>query len=318
MSTVPVVRPRQQIAPPKRLERAFDDPAAVVALIHRGAPYKTIAAVQRQPDRKPCAAWFRNFWALGGKVIFEGAEPFFRNPNFIAAAKQSFGAAVVRPWAMMTNLNLPAAGAPPHLDLPFFRGLNNREVPSWMLTPMGYSGLFHEWAIPVASAITWFYDGPGGEFEYWPDGLEAASRTVAPPYTNHCVVADNEYMYHRVGPTGLPDQYWSPDSVPYDARLALDDSGQWAVRDGERTLATLPYGSVRLSVLWKAFCFQTQEMADSYDDHGHDLTPGLVVDIFCDDLSQRGVAFSRPDDPANDPAWRRTLFQVYGAPDYLG
>lgn len=318
MQTEPVVRPRHQLAPPLRLERAFDDPDAVVDLIHRGAPYKTIAAVQRQPDQRNCAAWFRNFWALGGKLVFEGAEPFFHNPNFIEAARRSFGAEVIRPWAMMTNLNFPAAGAPPHLDLPFFRGLNNREVPGWMLTPMGYSGLFHEWAIPVASAITWFYDGPGGDFEYWPDGLDAPSLTVRPPYSNTSVVADNEYMYHRVGATGLPDEYWAKDSVPYHARLALAASGDWELRHGDAVLATLPYPKVRLSVLWKGFCFQTQAMADSYDDHSHDLTPAKVAEIFCEDLAQRGVAFAKPADPANDAAWRQTLFDVYGAPDYLG
>ena len=80
-------------------------------------------------------------------------------------ARWIFKAEVVRPVAMMTNLNLPMAGLPPHLDLPFFRGAMNREVPSWMLEPMGYSGLFQDWAVPVASAISWFYDGEGGEFE---------------------------------------------------------------------------------------------------------------------------------------------------------
>lgn len=317
MTSIPAVRPTTQIAPPVRLERAFDDPGGVLELFRRGAPYKTIAAVQRQPDERPCSAWFRNFWALGGKVVFEGAEPFFHNPNFIEAARRAFRAEVVRPWAMMTNLNLPADGAPPHLDLPFFRGVHQREVPGWMLTPMGYSGLFHEWAIPVASAITWFYDSEGGEFEYWPDGLDAPSRVVGPPYSNTSVLADNEYMYHRVGPTGSPDEYWGLNSMPYHARLGLDPSGDWEVREGDRVIARLPYRKVRLSVLWKAFCFETRAMADSYDDHSHDLTPEMVTTIFCDDLSRRGIPFRRPADPFNDPDWRQLLFDVYGAPDYL-
>jgi len=317
MTSIPAVRPTTQIAPPVRLERAFDDPGGVLELFRRGAPYKTIAAVQRQPDERPCSAWFRNFWALGGKVVFEGAEPFFHNPNFIEAARRAFRAEVVRPWAMMTNLNLPADGAPPHLDLPFFRGVHQREVPGWMLTPMGYSGLFHEWAIPVASAITWFYGGEGGEFEYWPDGLDAPSRVVGPPYSNTSVLADNEYMYHRVGPTGSPDEYWGLNSMPYHARLGLDPSGDWEVREGDRVIARLPYRKVRLSVLWKAFCFETRAMADSYDDHSHDLTPEMVTTIFCDDLSRRGIPFRRPADPFNDPDWRQLLFDVYGAPDYL-
>jgi len=319
MQPVHVVRPKSMLAPPVRLEGAFEDPRAVIELIHRGAPYKTIAAVHRDPEERPGSAWFRNFWALGGRIVFDGAEPFFHNPRFIDAARQSFQAEVVRPWAMMTNLNFPAAASPPHLDLPFFRGLNNREVPGWMLAPMGYSGLFQDWAIPVASAITWFYDGEGGEFEYWPNGRDAPSETVRPPYDNHCVVADNEYMYHRVGATGAPAEYWPKDSVPYHARLELTrDRRQWRLQQDGETLAVLPYRKVRLSVLWKAFCFDTQAMADSYDDHSHDLTPTQVVDIFCEDLKSRGIRFSEPGDLTTDETWRDTLLGAYPGPSYIG
>ncbi|WP_148301862.1 hypothetical protein [Sneathiella glossodoripedis] len=152
-----ITRPKNLLAPPIKLEKAFDNPEDIQDLIKKGSPYKTLSAVHKNKG-ETSGGWFRNFWALGGKVIFEGAEPYFYNKRFIEAAKQSFRAEVIRPVAMMTNLNLPAKGAPFHLDLPFFRGCQNREVPSWLLAPMGYSGLFHEWAVPVASAITWFYD----------------------------------------------------------------------------------------------------------------------------------------------------------------
>lgn len=308
-----VVRSHEMLAPPVKLERAFDDPDAVLGLVDKGSPYKTLAAVHRHPNESMTGGWFRNFWALGGKVVFDGAEPFFNNPNFIAAARQSFRAEVVRPVAMMTNLNLPAASLPAHLDLPFFRGLANREVPSWMLAPMGYSGLFHEWAIPVASAITWFYDGEGGQFEYWPDGPAAPSRTERPPYSNMCVVADNEYMYHRVGATGRPEEYWAEDSVPYEALLERTDEG-WLMRDGGTELARFPYRKVRLSVLWKAYCFETEAMAQSFDDHSHDLNPDKVTELFCADLERRGETFSEPSDIHADPAWKETLSRVYAAP----
>ena len=143
MSEQREVRPESLLAPPRKLSPAFDDEADILRLLRKGAPYKTLAAVHKNKG-ETSAGWFRNFWALGGKVVFDGAEKHFHNPNFIEAAKKSFQADIIRPVAMMTNLNLPAPGSPCHLDLPFFRGLQNREVPSWMLAPMGYSGLFHE------------------------------------------------------------------------------------------------------------------------------------------------------------------------------
>ena len=85
-----------QMAPPTVIERAYDEPEAVRALIEQGAPYKSITAVQKEPEGTSAAPWFRNFWALGGKVIFQGAEAVFHNPNFIAAARENFRPALGR------------------------------------------------------------------------------------------------------------------------------------------------------------------------------------------------------------------------------
>ena len=301
------------MAPPVRMASAFDDPDRVLDLIHKGAPYKTLAAVHKDPNEGLTRPWFRNFWALGGKPVFDGAEDLFYNQRFIDGAKQSFQAEVIRPVTMMTNLNLPGPALSQHLDLPFFRGMTNREVPSWMLAPMGYSGLFHDWAIPVASAITWFYDGEGGEFEYWPNGTDAPAAIEKPPYTNRCVLADNEYMYHRVGAVGSPHEFWAESSVPYEARLALSPSQDWEMRGKDnKLLATLPYKKVRLSVLWKAYCFKSQAVANAYDDHVNDLTADRVVELFCLDLRQRKIAFKEPTDLATDLVWKQTLLAAYG------
>lgn len=313
-SAAPLVRPKHLLASPVKLDKAFDDPDGIRQLIQKGSAYKTLAAVHKNKG-ETSGGWFRNFWALGGKVIFDGAEHFFYNPNFIEAAKQSFQAEVIRPVAMMTNLNLPAPGAPYHLDLPFFRGCQNREVPSWMLAPMGYSGLFHEWAIPVASAITWFYDGIGGEFEYWPDGLSAPSLTESPPYSNTCVLADNEYMYHRVGAIGSVSEQQTYEGISYEAKLQLNPENRWDVVENERVTANFAYGDVRISLLWKAYCFENEAMAASYDDHSHDLDPQMVADIFAADLKKRRITFKDPGDFATDLAWKNVITTTYQAPE---
>jgi hypothetical protein len=90
------------------------------------------------------------------------------------------------------------------------------------------------------------------------------------------------------------------------------------VRYGDKTIAEYDYGKVRLSVLWKAYCFETAEAAASYDDHSHDLTPDMVTAIFADDLRARGIDFTEPGDIATDPAWKHTLTQAYPAPPVAG
>ncbi|MFT7687099.1 MAG: hypothetical protein ACI9FB_002451 [Candidatus Azotimanducaceae bacterium] len=309
------IRTTNLLAPPISLEPAFDDLSGVMSILRSGNPYKTLSAVHKNTG-ETSAGWFRNFWALGGKVVLDGAEPYFNNPNFINAAKKSFNATVIRPVAMMTNLNLPAPGSPRHLDLPFFRGMQNREVPSWMLASMGYSGLFHEWAVPVASAITWFFDGPGGEFEYWPEGLEKPSRLEMPPFENRSLLADNEYMYHRVGELGHESKQSRYSDISYDAQLRLaagqEEDERWLVTLGDKVLYDFAYSEVRISILWKAFCFKDQAEAQSYDDHSHDLSVTQVVDLFTADLKKKQISVKVPDDLYTDTGWKAVIKSEYG------
>ena len=302
-------RSAQMLAPPVRLSPAFENPDLIKDLINAGAPYQTITAVHRDPPDQNTPGWFRNFWALGGNVIFPGADAAFNNPNFINAARQSFNAEIIRPLAMMTNFNVPAAASPPHLDLPFFRGAHAREVPSWILAPMGYSGLFQAWAIPVASAITWFYSGKGGDFEYWPDGVDAPPQRVSQPYTNTSVLADNEYMYHRVHETGDPADYLQ-QGLDSDSLLHQVPDG-WEIRLGDNLVRHYRQDQIRVSILWKAFCFRDQYEADRFDDPANNLTPDQVVRTFCEDLHRRGLSSDAPEDPFHDASWRDLILSTY-------
>ncbi len=303
------------MAPPRVIERAYDDPDLVRGLIEQGAPYKSITAVQKEPEGTSAAPWFRNFWALGGKVIFPGAEVVFHNPNFIEAARDSFAAQIVRPLAMMTNLNAPAPAAPPHLDLPFFRGAHKREVPLWMLAPMGYSGLFQQWAIPVASVITWFFDGEGGEFEYWPDGLDEPSQRAANLSSNQGVLADNEYMYHRVCRIGRETAFLPDNLIPYEAMLERSDAG-WQIVANGRVLAEYPAGGIRASVLWKAYCFRNQAEADAFTSGSDNLTAGQIVDLFQQDLRRRGIRIAAPENLEGKDRWSEVIRETYPAASY--
>jgi hypothetical protein len=67
---------------------------------------------------------------------------------------------------------------------------------------MGRSGLFKRWAVQIAGALTWFYDQPDGDFDYWPHGPDAASAHEYGPFGNVALVADNDRMPHRVGRIG--------------------------------------------------------------------------------------------------------------------
>src|SRR5262245_46210908 len=94
-----------------------------------------------------------------------------------------------------------------HLEIaqtPDFYGATREQYPHGFLVAMGKSGVFENWRGIRAGAVSWFYDGPGGDFEYWPEGLDGPICTERAPFRNVAIMADNDRMYHRIGQVGDP------------------------------------------------------------------------------------------------------------------
>ena len=85
----------------------------------------------------------------------------FRDAWFRA---DEMGVDLIGPNEIYAHLVCPepriAEGA--HVDIPNFRGMGRRDYPTWLLVNMRRSGLFDRWHVPVATAVMWFYEGPGG------------------------------------------------------------------------------------------------------------------------------------------------------------
>jgi hypothetical protein len=96
------------------------------------------------------------------------------------------------------------AGTQMVVDVPSFNGATREHYPLPFLRVMGSSGLFEAWRVIQEGAISWFYEGTGGNFDYWPEGLDGPMRSEQPPFGNLALIADNDRMYHRIGRIGDP------------------------------------------------------------------------------------------------------------------
>ena len=120
---------------------------------------------------------------------------------------------------------------------------------------MGTSQLFRRWGVLVVSAVSWFYTGSGGGFDYWMDGPENSATTFSPPLWNVGMVGDNEYMYHRIGTIGEPAEY-VPEGVVKTSSLLGRTGDGWELQnaDGSKNL-NFANSQIRISLLWKALVF---------------------------------------------------------------
>ena len=296
------------------IEPAYDDPAPVLDLVRASGPYPCMAGSAGYAGYDmPASPWFRTVWATAGQCTQPGAESVLENPHFVAAARRAFDAEIVRPFTVVLNLMGPMPAGVPHLDIPTFRGLERESTTPWMLSMMGSSGLFERWAVRVAGAITWFYEGAGGPYEWWPHGPTGGSRVLDPPFGNTALVGDNDYMFHRVGAIGDPEDFAAACDFPRSS--SLDHDGDvWHVRDAGESQRTFTDAQIRISLLWRGLAFTDADDAARFDDHTDDLDLDAVVDRFLADLHEHGTPCARPADPLTDPDWIATLNRFYGHP----
>lgn len=298
-----------------RVQPAFPDPVAVRAVIEAAGPFwplsryaasaEELQALGNENATQFTPPWFRQDFAFGGAVLVDGADVILANPVFVDAAQAIYGDDTdVRPTTVYVNVMGPTPFPfAPHLDVPAFRGFTRADHPIWLLKTMKSSGLFEPWRTKIATAVSWMYAGPGGDFHYWPDGPDGAVAVEHPPFDNVAVVADNEATFHGVAPLGRPGDRL-PKGLDHTSQLVRGDGGWDVVHDGH-VVAHYPDEVARITISWKADVVGADEPADDT------LDLDRVVAVFIDDLRARGADVTEPADPHHDRTWVGTLAAHY-------
>jgi hypothetical protein len=295
---------------PIRIEPAFADREQIRAMFIRNAPYRALVAYapegvkdeRREEDQKPLLPWFRGDWALDGKPLVAGAELILHNRKFVEAARVAFGTPLVHPEFVAVNINGPSPAGRTHIDNPSFYGATRVDYPLPLLRVMGLSGLFDAWRVVRASTLSWFYEGSGGSFEYWPEGLDGPMRTERPPFGNVALCVDTDRVYHRIGAIGNDGAELPPMSA--SAEIQPDGNGNWTVLENGEVRAIYPGHAIRFSILWKAGVRNGESRPNN-------LTLDRVMGIFTADLRHRGIDFDVPSHPLTDTPWILLLQRIY-------
>lgn len=166
---------------------------------------------------------------------------------------------------------------------------------------MGSSRLFEPWRVVRASTIAWFYEGKGGDFDYWPEGIDGPMLSEHPPFGNIALCGDNDRMYRRIGPIGTGNEELPEMSAL--AKIQPDGAGNWIILENGEVRATYPNHAIRFSIPWKAEVPHNE----SRPDH---LTLDRIMGIFMADLRHRCIDFHVPSDPLADTAWILLLQRI--------
>ena len=157
----------------------------------------------------------------------------------------------------------------------------------------------------------WFYEGPGGEYEYWPEGPDRSPHRTARPFTNKAVVGENDTMFHQ----GQPPHSDAPmPEFGLASTLATDDGSVWTIVDGDREARRYSQSEIRFALSWSAQVFRDESAAREVDEHLDDLDLETVVATFLTDLGRRGIDVEPPEDPLHGEDWVATIAETYRIP----
>lgn len=228
--------------------------------------------------------YFRETYAYDGKPAIDGIEPFLHHEGLIEAARKIFDRPRIEPAIAFANLLVPGQELAIHTDVPEFRGVNRTQTPQWLLVAMHHSGLFADWRMPIATAVSWFGDNTGGEFAFYPDGPAAPAEAI-PARHDTAICLDTDSTFHGV------DRVAHADTPPPEARpgasLGWEDGG-WVLRSPGADPARFGWQDVRFSVSWKAYCFRDETEARLWAEHADDIDQGRIVARLIEDLRERG------------------------------
>jgi hypothetical protein len=298
--------------PPILLRDVIEDPAQVVALLARNAPYLPLGGWFRPGVDEEAAAspmWFQKDWVHAALAV-EGSELFHRNERYLEAARRYCRAGLILPHSVYVNLmvGIDLCG-PAHTDNPKFRGRERANTPMWLLRTMLWSELFTRWEIVQATAIWWLNDVEEGGLLYWADGPNKPPHRHAGAMVNTALLGDNHHMFHQVERVGPFDQGTRLVTPRAQLAPAADASGAWAVIDRGVEVFRAPLERYRVSVLWKADAYESEEEYRAVADDT--LTLEHVARVFDRDLKARGAKIRFDLERLADPAFQRALQAHY-------
>ena len=183
--------------------------------------------------------------------------------------------------------NLASLGAVPgqtvatHIDGVYFKGADRFLYPQWLLAAMKFSGLFEAEFVDQIQVVAYFHDWEwseemGGRFVYWKgrkgeDGGAAKIHTIRPMSGGGSGV-DGTKLVHAA------DVYYPSELPPLtdknrDVRLVKRDNVTeiWDVtEDGVRTGRNYKQSELRMSVVYRARCFENKLSLEKFNSQGYE------------------------------------------------
>lgn len=203
-------------------------------------------------------------------------------------------APVTEPFQLGIIIQIPGQTVPMHYDAPYFLTGGRFDIPIWLLVAMQFSGLWEAQRVHQIQGVAYIHKWPankvnGGAFFYYPEG-PGGKVSMFESVRNNAILLDGSQLVHGTDPFRPLER----DVLMLDRsaknELVFIGNSRWHVQVDGKPVAEYGTDDLRISLVWRSFCFRTSEERTLFktDGFGKRLTVDGIMDRFAADLVRRG------------------------------
>jgi hypothetical protein len=210
------------------------------------------------------------------------------------------------PFQFNVIMQIPGQTVASHIDAPYFWGADRLDFPQWFLAVMVFSNLFKDRFIdqvqvvgylsdisPPVGATQQEKDDIGGEFIYYQTNNEGRyTKETADYLAGSCVDGSKLVHASRI--------YRGKEQAPFmdkdkNSELIYIGNNQWELRVDDELVATYPDRDLRVSIVYRARCFEDEDEYNQYNEYNKDRTTDkhlkldYVMQVLIDDMISKNV-----------------------------
>ena len=243
---------------------------------------------------------------------YDVVQELFRDPKFVKMAQDVCPKNKQHLDAFQFNfiIQVPGQTVAAHIDGAYFWGATRFQFPQWLLAAMVYSGLWQDQFVDQVQIVAYYHDWSevdikdvGGRFFYW-NQSDGKSFSI-PPTSLAGSAVDGSKTVHAAS-VYRPDVSAPHLNKDHTNILEFVEGETWLLRasigTSEERNYTYHTRDLRMSVVYRARCFENEDRAELFQGRGGPelLDLDSILKIFAKDLTQRGK-LSHEDDIEHMP-----------------
>lgn len=193
------------------------------------------------------------------------------------------------PFQFNFIIQVPGQTVAVHIDVPYFWGAGRKDFPQWLLAVMMFSGLWEDKFINQVQVVGYLHEWNeindfGGDFVYYNNNTSNA--IVTPKYRSGSIIDGSKTLH--AAKVYQPNQHAPHFNKDKENKLEYLGNDNWRVISGENVILQCKTSDLRISVVYRARCFESKEESIKYNSYDHRISLQMIIDTLVDNLIQHG------------------------------